>query len=304
MITNMISYNLQKRERTHLGQDRDYQDNKNIPALVGAINGGRVQELVNKGDMIGYYTHWPRIKFGMRTECGVVDGKIVCAEPAIRTTYLKASVSGLIEHKIEFLGTEAGKMCERLHKSKMGGFSSVIDERAPDFIAFDYVPVPNFDSNRGYKYEPTFDSSFSSSATMGGAVDCDHKSLEKAFLLSEYKNQVHAMNVMLMESQGDIRRIKELEASLDDALSTVNAVQLESEELYSIIATKGYAIDSVGSDYVRPIIAKKDPIDKFREGLTAFDSAVLPEFESLSSEGEEPQIIQPVMIQEMIKRLV
>jgi len=293
----MITYNLKKRGRVHLGQDRGYQDAKNLPALVKAINGGKVQELVNKGDMIGYYTHWPRVKFGIRSECGVVDGKVVCAEPAIRTIYLKASKNGIVEHEVEFLDTEAGRMCKRLNASKVGGFSSVIDERTPDFIAFDYVPVPNFDSNRGYKYEPTFDSSFSS-ATMD-SLDGN----EKALLLSEYNSQIKTMNAILSEAQSNKERIKELEYLLDDALSAVNAVQLESEELYSIIDKKGYSLDSLDLDYTRPIVATREPIDEFRERLVAFDNIKLEGFEENQEEDKPLKIVQPVMLQEMFKRI-
>jgi len=302
MITDIITYNLRKRERVHLGQDRAYQSMKNIPALVKAINSGPVQELVNKGDMIGYYTHWPRIKFGMRAECGVIDGKVVCAEPAIRTTYLKASRKGMIRHRAEFLDTEAGRLCKRLHLSKTGGFSSVIDEITPDFIAFDYVTVPNFDSNRGYQYEPTLDSSVYSSAVMD-SVNNDKTNIEKETLLAEYKRQIRLMDALFKGKKDAASRIKELETALDDALTTINRMQQESEELYSILSDKGYTVDSIGSDYVRPLITEKAPIEKFENAIATFDNASLPGIDITNNEEPKPDlIVQPLMIEEMIRR--
>jgi len=153
--TGVITYNVNDRGRRFRGVDRNLDN----PALARLINGGEIQERVKKGDMIGYYGHWPRVKFGMNpTEGGIVDGKQVALEPAIRTTLLRAKADGTIEHESEFLDTPSGKLAERLFKSKAGGFSSAIDsKRCGDismpfaFYGFDYVLEPNYSTNRGYE---------------------------------------------------------------------------------------------------------------------------------------------------------
>ena len=78
METGLIKYNLKDRERQYRGQERNY----NIKAIVDAINGNECQERVQKGDMLGYYGHWPRLKFGMAPTEGGMDasGKIIMLE--------------------------------------------------------------------------------------------------------------------------------------------------------------------------------------------------------------------------------
>src|SRR5258708_18352055 len=150
MKTEIIRYNLTERGRTYRGKERSFD----IPRIVAAINSGACQEKVKHRDMLGYYGHWPRVKFGMNpAEGGVVDGKAVRVEPAIVTTYLKALDDGTVEHQEEFLDNDAGKLAYNLYKSKAGGFSSAIDEfrrSGPEFYGFDYVLEPNYSTNRGY----------------------------------------------------------------------------------------------------------------------------------------------------------
>jgi hypothetical protein len=152
--TGVITYNVNERGRKFRGVDRNFD----TAALAKLINGGETQERVKHGDMVGYYGHWPRIKFGMNpTEGGIVDGKQVALEPAVRTTLLRAKPDGTIEHETEFLPNPSGKLAERLFNGKMGGFSSAIDhKRCGDlsfplqFYGFDYVLEPNYTTNRGY----------------------------------------------------------------------------------------------------------------------------------------------------------
>lgn len=152
--TGVIKFNVTDRGRKHRGQDRNFD----TVVMANLINGAEVQEKVKHGDMVGYLGHWPRMKFGMNPcEGGIVDGKAVALEPAIRTVSIKAFPDGTIEHEAEFLDTAPGKMAARMHASKTGGFSSAIDTRRiadkqspTGFYGFDYVLEPNFTHNRGY----------------------------------------------------------------------------------------------------------------------------------------------------------
>ena len=153
--TGIIKYNLTERGRSVRGPARNFD----IPALARMINGPDVQERVKHGDMIGYFGHWPRVQFGLNpAEGGVVNGKAVAIEPAIRTISIKADpVTGDVEHEAEFLDTASGKIAARMWASKAGGFSSAINTRPVGdkafplgFHGFDYVNEPNYSTNRGY----------------------------------------------------------------------------------------------------------------------------------------------------------
>lgn len=153
--TEKIVYNVHDRGRRARGQDRQFD----LAALKRMINSPSVQERVRKGDMMGYYGHWPRLKFGTQTqEGGVLDGKVVALPMAVRTVHLSCDDEGNITHQAEFLDTPAGQIAAKLYDSAAGGFSSVIDPVpgthpyiAADFHGFDYVLEPNYDSNRGYR---------------------------------------------------------------------------------------------------------------------------------------------------------
>lgn len=152
--TGIIKYNVKERGRQFSGVERNFD----TVVLAQLVNGDAVQERVRSRDMLGYFGHWPRVKFGMNpTEGGIVGGKVVALEPAIVTTHLRALPDGTIEHEAEFLDTSTGKMAARLFASRAGGFSSAIDFKKAgsrqlpvDFYGFDYVLGPNFNHNRGY----------------------------------------------------------------------------------------------------------------------------------------------------------
>lgn len=155
MLTDLITFNVRERGRTARGKDRNFD----TVALAKLINSASVQEKVKHGDMVGYYGHWPRLKFGMDpSEGGIVDGKVVHIDPAIRTVELNAKPDGTISHRTEFLNTPGGVVAKALYLSKAGGFSSAI-VTAPNtnpavptaFEGFDYVKEPNFTFNRGHK---------------------------------------------------------------------------------------------------------------------------------------------------------
>lgn len=156
LITDSITYNVHERGRKIRGIDRRFDTG----LLAKMINGPDVQEKVKHGDMLGYFGHWPRIKFGMATVEGGIDkdsGKAVALPMAVRTVELSAAPDGTITHRAEFLDTEAGHIAEGLYKSKAGGFSSAIDavpNTSPHipraFHGFDYVYEPNYSTNRGH----------------------------------------------------------------------------------------------------------------------------------------------------------
>lgn len=153
METPVITYNLKDRGRQHTGIERNFD----IPKLVAAINSAECQERVKNRDMIGFYGHWPRIKFGLNpAEGGLDKGKAVIVEPAIVTTYLRAYPDGTVEHREEFLPTQSGELSLKLWQSKTGGFSSAIDTLKPKFHGNDYVNAANFTKNRGYALDSAF----------------------------------------------------------------------------------------------------------------------------------------------------
>lgn len=153
METPLIKYNLQDRGRQHTGIERNFD----IPKIVAAINSAECQERVKNRDMIGFYGHWPRIKFGLSpAEGGLDKGRAVIVEPAIVTTYLRAYPDGTVEHREEFLPTQSGELSLKLWQAKTGGFSSAIDTLKPKFHGNDYVNAANFTKNRGYALDSAF----------------------------------------------------------------------------------------------------------------------------------------------------
>lgn len=152
--TNKITFNVNDLQRQHTGQIRRY-DNVGMARL---INSPAIQERVKKGDLIGYYGHWPRKKFGMQPQEGGMDGsKPITLKPAIRTMFLEADNKGNVTHQTEFLDTQEGKDAYDLFQNKVGGFSAAMTtapkgmtEIPVRFYGFDYVLEPNFSGNRGY----------------------------------------------------------------------------------------------------------------------------------------------------------
>ena len=154
METKIITYNLKDRGRQYRGKERNF----NIRSIVSAINGPACQERVKNRDMLGYYGHWPRIKFGMVPQEGGMDsGRPSLVEPALVTTFLKAHDDGTIEHQAEFLDTDSGQVAAKLYAGRVGGFSSAIDQHRPEFFGFDYVLEPNYSTNRGYTLDDVRD---------------------------------------------------------------------------------------------------------------------------------------------------
>lgn len=255
MQTEVIRYNLQDRGRRFRGKPRNFD----IPRIVAAINSGVTQEKVKHRDMLGYYGHWPRIKFGMNlVEGGVIDGKAVRVEPALVTTHLKAFEDGTIEHQADFLDTEAGKVAASLYKSKTGGFSSAIDEHKmpPVFYGFDYVLEPNFSTNRGYE------------VALDSVSDATLDAIEA---IEGYQEHVGAMARLLDCVQQDRDQIEE---GLRDALKVIATLEADNEQYRSMLM-KGRTLDSLESVTEMPILVPRNRAAALRATIDAFSSAEL-----------------------------
>ncbi len=231
MQTDVITYNLTDRGRKYRGKDRHF----NIAAVVAAINGPECQERVRKRDMLGYYGHWPRVRFGMLpAEGGLDKGIPSLVEPAIVTTYLKAHDDGTIEHKAEFLTTESGKVAADLFENHVGGFSSAIIDTAQhtEFFGFDYVLEPNYSTNRGWSLDSASGRFLDS---VGNEVD------EATIQAAAYDEQVRTIKALL-DSVTKERAILN---------STIEKLRAENDELIDELTAKKHrdeeenALDSV-----------------------------------------------------------
>ena len=207
----LIRYNLKERGRQYRGQERNF----NIPAIVESINGPATQERVANRDMLGYFGHWPRIRFGMDPrEGGIAEGKAHALEPALVTVKLKAYDDGTIEHQSEFLDTNTGALASRMYANRVGGFSSAIDGRANEIYGFDYVNEPNYSTNRGY--DLMLDSVTSGEMTFDDV------------LCAEHADQIDAMN----------RLFQMMEASMNLALDSASRFEQENSELLDMLAER------------------------------------------------------------------
>lgn len=251
--TGVIRFNVRDRGRRFRGQDRNFD----TAALAALINSGEVQERVKQGDMVGYYGHWPRVKFGLDVEEGaIVGGKAVALEPAIRTTYLKAYPDGTIEHDTEILDTAPGRLVQRLYQSKTGGFSSAMNaprrgsmQVPTSFHGFDYVLEPNYTTNRGYSLD-----------SAGNRIELGDLSEEEEAVLDaveEYTSMVAATTQMFDRVQAEYDRMAEV----------MDSVQQENVELQSMVL-------KLQRDLAARPVASPDPVEA---GKAVLDSVVLPE---------------------------
>jgi uncharacterized coiled-coil protein SlyX len=287
MTTDIIKYNISDRMREHRGQERNFDPK----AFAKLINGGEVQEKIKHGDMIGYYGHWPRMKFGMNPqEGGFVDGKQVSLEPAIRTVYMKADNKGNVEHKVEFLDTDSGVLAERMHKSKAGGFSSAIDFKRQGnkqipygFYGFDFVFEPNYSKNRAH--EVSLDCAMFDS--VDGVIECFDE-------VADYNNMLNTMNSLYDEQEFEVARreqtIKELNQALDAAYLTIEKVEHENLDLLSEIERLDGEKPETALDGVIDLVnvtnaSKFDDCDSFKNAeLAGFQDEEKKEGEGLKAE--------------------
>jgi hypothetical protein len=276
METEVIKFSLNKRGRKLTGKARNY----NAAAIANTINSARIQEQVKAGDMVGFYGHWPRVKFGLRPQTGgLVDGKIVAVEPALVTTFLRAAKDGTIEHRARFLDNEPGQMARRLHQNKTGGFSAVIDSITHDIYGLDYVYDPNFIENRGW----------SVAMDSAGGVEDIHALMDDA-AVHDYRHHIHGALVLL------------------DSVSNAHAVLLEkyghvlaeNEELTLLLASRRpvepVAMDSA-TGFRSRVPSRSDGTQQFAASLEEFRSAHLlprvvdPDAERMAEEIENDSFL-------------
>ena len=254
METGIIRYNLKNRGRKYVGNDRNFD----IEPLMQFINGPQCQESVKNHDMIGFYGHWPRIRYGLRPQEGGPSekGKAEIVEPAFVTTFLKGYQDGTIEHKARFLDTDAGKLASKLFSERVGGFSSCIVERTHTFYGFDYVLEPNYTTNRGYVLDnvgPIFDDVTSSGMTT--------KEIEKQI----FKEQIRGIQAILDASKNERSRTAEV----------IDHLREENNELINLCLAKGINVeqelDSARVGFFRPSFKK----DRIMRKIAVFDAAEL-----------------------------
>lgn len=263
METKIIKYNLKDRGRKYRGKDRHFD----IDAIVKAINSPACQERVRKRDMLGYYGHWPRMKFGIYpAEGGLEGGKPAIVEPALVTTVLRAYPDGTVEHRAEFLDTDSGKIAARLFQNRVGGFSSAIDAAAPAFYGFDYVLEPNYSTNRGWALD---------------SVDCEGMTLDdvEAAIKGE-------------QLRGVMELVRRYETALDYANDRIEKLAEENEQLLSAAAAgRAETLDSVS---VGTIGGGRTVADRLRTDAAYFRNfrqAELPKFvEEAAETRKEPDL--------------
>lgn len=187
-----------------------------------------------------------------------MDGLIPKVVPAFVTTYLKANPDGTIEHKADFANTDTGLAASKLFQSRMGGFSSAIDERKPEFFGFDYVLEPNFTTNRGYSLDDV------SSMTLDDV---------EAAIQDE---QMRGMIALLDSVSSERERANEV----------IERLSAENEHLLSMLAAKGIGATALDSAAVLPVAVSLDAVERIKRDSSLFRSASLPSF-------IEPQEAQP-----------
>ncbi len=246
MRTGIIRYNLADRGRAVRGVDRNFD----LASAARLINSPDVQERVRHGDLLGYFGHWPRQKFGLNpAEGGVVDGQAVAVAPALRTVSIKASPDGWVEHEAEFLDTVPGKIAARMFASKAGGFSSAIysgrtigSKSVPTgFYGFDYVLEPNYSGNRGY------------ALCLDGVMDAELTAYDS---VREQHLVLEQCNVLLDSMQGEYDRL----------LAAFNRLQGENEYYLDRLAREGKPtaiLDGVMDVTTRKVGTHLDSADAF-----------------------------------------
>ena len=201
MKTGVITYNLTDRGRRFRGSDRNYAKPENLHKLVNVINSGGVQEKVQEGDMLGFRGHEVRRIMGLiPQECILHNGKWLCADPALKTIYLKAFPDGTVEHEAEFIDNEHGRKCWEWYQKDVGGFSSAIDEQKPTFGGFDYVWEPNYTKNR----KAVFDDAANDDWAVAMAEHQDYVEMVFDAVSNTLKLRSNEMSALLLQREQDL----------------------------------------------------------------------------------------------------
>lgn len=264
--TPIISFNLRDRGRQHTGQPRSFD----IKAICDSINGAACQERVASRGMVGYYGHMPRIRYGMRPAEGAeVGGRYTPVQPALITTYLRADADGNIEHQAEFLDTVDGDAAARLYNTKVGGFSSAIDPRRPEFFGMDYVHEPNYLQNsfRGVVLDDV----------LGGG---DLGELTYDDIYTAERDERSRGMVLLLDS---------FNAEREQTAATIERLVAENEQLISMLAAKGGNQATLDSAAVAGLAVSTERADRMRRDTEFFRSCALPAVADPDAEPEMPE---------------
>ncbi|MCO7216867.1 hypothetical protein [Halomonas sp. OfavH-34-E] len=255
----LIKYNLKERGRQHRGVERHFD----IPAIVASINSPATQERVKTRGMLGYFGHWPRVRFGMEPpEGGIADGQAQAVEPAVVTTHLKAYDDGTVEHQTEFLDTATGQMASRMYANRVGGFSTAIDPRKPELYGFDWVNDPNYSTNRGY--DLVLDSVTSGEMTFDDVVSAEHA------------EQMAAMN----------RLFEMMEANLRLAMDSAARFEQENGDLLDLLSKQDEASKQAGAELVTDSAAAADAARQVDRDRRYFLDSALPSFQNPEAKEE------------------
>lgn len=268
MQTQVITYNLRERGRKFRGQERNF----NIPAIVQAINSPETQERIKNRDMLGYYGHWSRVKYGLEPrEGGLEKGKPFYVEPAIVTIHLKAFPDGTIEHQEEFLDTDSGKAAAKLYLSRVGGFSSAINTGPiPSFHGFDYVFEPNYTTNRGYKL-------------VMDSVNSEEELLDKvkAMPLADIDAEIQSEQV-----RGLLMLLDSVQTLNQRANETIENLRAENDSLMLLVEKAGKEKKAI-LDAIEPQFISARATQRLKNDIAGFHAAKkLPAFDSASDDGK------------------
>lgn len=231
--TEIIRYNLHDRRRKHVGQTRHF----NTAKLAAIVNGVRIQEMVKKGDLVGYLGHDVRRQFGLNPpEAAIENGQFVPIEPAFVTTYIKIHDDGTVEHKARFLDTPLGIKAQEWHLAGLGGFSSVVapDEENPrDFHGFDYVRSPNFHGNRGYAVmdDTAYSTELNRLTSKQKFHELQARQMEQQAVMDALFQTVQHIPQMAQQHQQLLATIDSLAAQLDDTQRERDEIQAICDEL-------------------------------------------------------------------------
>ncbi|MDO4440564.1 MAG: hypothetical protein Q4B81_00090 [Moraxella sp.] len=226
-VTKLITYNLKDRGRKYAGQDRS---NLDVASAINYINSDVVQELVNTGDLYGFYGHEVRALYGMTPPDTVIsdDGREIRIAPAIRTVALSADDDGNVSHRQEFLENEAGEYAYQQYKAKIGGFSSAMNfmpmrdgrRQVTGFFGFDYVRNPNYATNTSYGQFDNLNPIAKNALKQAIIAQYDNMGLvvEQSRLIDYYQQEaLNAQNALQRQIQRQ-ERIKQRQDELTDSL--------------------------------------------------------------------------------------
>lgn len=209
-LTKKITYSLTDRGYQHNGEDRN---NLDIKATINLIRSPQIQELVNKGAILGYYGHQIRQLFGLNPpETAIIDGKEIRIEPAVKTTFLAVDNDGNITHQQYFFENDAGEHAYRQYKAGIGGFSSAFyspyhnGRRVPEgFFGYDFVLRPNYDDNRGFGMFDSLDGTANDlqkqylESSIMQMYDHIHQSVANYHISDFYKSQAQTFELALQK---------------------------------------------------------------------------------------------------------